>query len=60
MFGAFTGSPSLILSVDDGDEGLGDDDDLPPLAEVEELRMRQRRWRSSDAKVEYIFYGFRF
>ena len=25
----------LGLSIDDDDEGLGDDDDLPPLEEVE-------------------------
>merc|ERR1712072_75030 len=25
----------LVLSIDDDDEGLGDDDDLPPLEEVE-------------------------
>merc|ERR1712226_1737613 len=35
----------LGLSIDDDDEGLADDDDLPPLEEVEGQLMRRRRWK---------------
>merc|ERR1712157_497486 len=37
----------LGLSIDDDDEGLGDDDDLPPLEEVEGAPMRHPRWKRS-------------
>merc|ERR1712110_1118106 len=37
----------LGLSIDDDDEGLGDDDDLPPLEEVEGAGTKRRRWRKS-------------
>merc|ERR1711869_192287 len=35
----------LGLSIDDDDEGLGDDDDLPPLERLKVLQTRLRRWR---------------
>merc|ERR1711948_42001 len=35
----------LGLSIDDDDEGLGDDDDLPPLEEVEGAADGRPRWR---------------
>merc|ERR1712159_770568 len=35
----------LGLSIDDDDEGLGDDDDFPPLEEVDVPLMRLLRWR---------------
>merc|ERR1712017_56006 len=35
----------LGLSIDDDDEGLGDDDDLPPLEEVEGAADEALRWR---------------
>merc|ERR1711934_1004101 len=35
----------LGLSIDDDDEGLGDDDDLPPPRKLKVLQTRLRRWR---------------
>merc|ERR1719335_324993 len=35
----------LGLSIDDDDEGLGDDDDLPPLEEVEGAADEALRWK---------------
>merc|ERR1711918_216398 len=35
----------LGLSIDDDDEGLGDDDDLPPLRRLRALLRRLPRWR---------------
>merc|ERR1712054_554667 len=37
----------LGLSIDDDDEGLGDDDDLPPLEEVEGAADEASKWRKS-------------
>merc|ERR1712084_155222 len=42
----------LGLSIDDDEEGMGDDDDLPPLEEVEGAAERSKSRVSSRAKEQ--------
>merc|ERR1711870_198076 len=41
----------LGLSIDDDDDGLGDDDDLLPLRRLMVLPMRRPRWRRSTERT---------
>merc|ERR1712190_519057 len=49
----------LGLSIDDDDEGLGDDDDRPPLEEVEGAADEASKMEEVDYIVMYVLACFR-